>query len=108
MSLFKDCVKADVKGVFINNDEFASEHTLNGQTVICVVDTDTTDSADTDTGHRYEGVFVNAVTIYVDTNDIETRPVEGELLELDEVMHSVKTVSNEDGMLVIVAEVYEQ
>lgn len=108
MSRFKDCVNADVKSVFINKDEFADAHTLNGKTVICVVDKDLTEGADSDTGHRYEGVFVNAVTIYVDVNDIEARPVEGELIEFDDAMHSVKSVSVEEGVLVIVAEVYEQ
>lgn len=35
---FKDCVAADIHGVFLNNQEFASTHTIDGKEMDAVVD----------------------------------------------------------------------
>lgn len=104
MSAFKDTIAKDIKSVFINIDEFADEHSLNGKVVRCVVDKDLTMGAK----DNMVGVFMNAVTIYVAEKDIEKRPVEGALLELDDETYTVRNVSAEDGMLVIIAEAYNQ
>lgn len=90
--------------MFINPREFADEHCLNGDTVVCVIDKDLTQAAK----DSFVGVFVNAVTIYVATEDLAVRPVEGEMLELDGVFHTVRSVNAEGDVLVIVAEVNEQ
>ena len=37
---FKDCVAADIHGVFLNNQEFASTHTIDGKEMDAVVDDD--------------------------------------------------------------------
>ena len=108
MSAFKDTIAKDIKSVFINIDEFADEHDLNGKKVRCVVDKDITASAKDTIANPLEGVFVSAITIYVDAKDIDRKPVEGELLSLDKKRHIVCNVSVEDGMLVILAEVHDQ
>ncbi len=105
MSAFKEAIAKDVKGVFINLDEFADKHFINGDSVPCIVDKDVTKEKG---GITYEGVFINAITIYVAESDIERRPVEGEILDLDGVNHIVRNVSSEEGVLVILAEVNEQ
>ena len=66
----------------------------------------TKESADTLT-NPMEGVFINGITIYVKTGDIR-KPVEGEVLMIDGRMHLVKRVSDEMGLLTIVAESNEQ
>ena len=38
MSLFKDVLKEDLENVFLNIDEFASLHYINGKQIICIVD----------------------------------------------------------------------
>ena len=102
MSRFKRFVSLDVKRAFINKDEFAEEHMLNGERVTCVIDKDLTQDA------KNIGVFMNAITIYVETADIEEKPVEGELLDFDDKIYVVRSVSDEDKVLVIVAEANEQ
>jgi hypothetical protein len=102
MSLFKRLVSLDTKRVFINKDEFAEEHNLNGSNVVCVVDKNIIEDA------KQLGVFINAITIYVETADLNVPPVEGELLEFDGNIFVVRSVSDEDSMLVIVAEANEQ
>lgn len=108
MSNFKDAVKRDIHSVFINVDEFADTHAINGRQVKCVVDTDVTDEATGKGSVTFEGVFVNMLTIYVATADLEFRPVEGELLDLDDETYIVRKVSDEYGVLVILAEVNAQ
>lgn len=104
MSAFKDQLRKDAKAVFINLQEFADKHCLNGDTVACVIDKDLTQGAK----DSFVGVFVNAVTIYVATEDMAVRPVEGEMLEFDGVYHIVRSVNAEGDILSIVAEVNEQ
>ena len=104
MSAFKNAIAADIKNAFINTDEFADEHEINGVMIPCVIDKNITATAN---GEQLEGVFLNALTIYVDAADI-VAPVEGELLRVDGSLHIVRKVSNEMGVLEIVAEASEQ
>lgn len=107
MSGFKNAVKKDVKSVFINHDEFAESHTIDGVSVVCIVDKDITDGRD---GREinFEGVFLNTLTIYVSTADIENRPVEGQYIDFDGETYHVLNVSDEDGILAIIVEVNAQ
>ena len=102
MSRFKDAVAADVKSVFLNLDEFADMHDINGVKIRCVVDVDEIGEA-----AQFVGVFKNAVTVYVAVGDMEA-PVEGEIFRLDGSLHEVRRVNIEGDMLVIVAEANEQ
>lgn len=105
MSAFKDAVAADVISTFINLDEFADLHEIAGTVdVPCILDKIITQSNGSD---ALMGVFVNQLTIYVKVGDIET-PVEGQILSVDGSMHLVRSVSLEDGILVVVAEANEQ
>lgn len=108
MSAFKDAVKNDVKSVFINQDEFADEHVLNGQTVICVIDEDLTTTISDTVANPLYGVFVNMLKIYVSPDDLDSVPVEGEVLNVDDKICLVRKVSVEQGILVITAEANEQ
>lgn len=109
MSAFKDAVRKDVQTTFLNLDEFADYHEINGEQVTCVIDKDVTGEAPTAKGNvTIEGVFVNSVTVYVAENALRARPVEGERLEVDGSLHIVRSVSDEAGMWVIVAEEFGQ
>ena len=104
---FKSMLALDVDEVFLCGDEFAEMHRINDEWVECVIDELLTkESADTLT-NPMEGVFINGITIYVKTGDIR-KPVEGEVLMIDGRMHLVKRVSDEMGLLTIVAESNEQ
>lgn len=104
MSAFKDAISKDVKAVFINLDEFADEHTLDGKTIVCIVDKDITSEAD----KHFEGVFVTNITIYVDAKDMDAQPVEGQQIVFDDEYYFVRNVSVEAGIYAIVAEVNRQ
>lgn len=104
---FKAMVAHDVNAVFLNHGEFAEMHRLNDDLVECVIDELLTKEAADTLTNPMEGIFLNAITVYVKTGDIQ-KPVEGEVLMIDGRMHLVKSVSDEMGMLVIVAEANEQ
>lgn len=109
MSAFKEAVAKDNKSVFINLDEFAENHIINGDSVPCIVDKDIIqDAGNAYGGLEYKGVFLNILTIYIAETDIKRRPVEGELLNLDGENYTVQNVSAEQGILSIVAGVYAQ
>lgn len=105
MSAFKDAVAADIKGVFINSDEFAETHNLNGKSVLCVVDKN---SIVEGRDGKIEGVFLNSLSIHVSKDDLDSIPIEGEWLSIDGSFHIVRSVSEEMGVLVILAEANEQ
>lgn len=105
MSAFKDAVSSDIKGVFINALEFADEHTINGETVICVVDTDLIKERGTPSSSEYaEGVFLEQISIFVDKDDLPRVPVKGEMLRLDGDRYLVDNVSENMGVLEITIE----
>lgn len=104
MSRFKAAIQKDIKAVFLNLKEYGEWHTINGLKVQCLIDKNLTQDF---ANAQILGVFVNILTIYVDSSDMPT-PVEGEILSVDGSLHLVKSVSEEGGMLVIVAEANEQ
>jgi hypothetical protein len=104
MSAFKEAIQKDVENTFINLDEFASVHSLNGVEVPCIIDKDLTKPAQ----QNLEGVFLNTMTIYVKAADLDSRPVEGEMFKVDGSFHFVHSVSDEEGVYAIVCEANEQ
>lgn len=108
MSRFKAAVQNDIKSVFLNLEEYGEWHTLNGKEIRCLIDKNLIQDLGGSRGaSQIVGVFTNMQTIYVDSSDMPT-PVEGEILRVDGSLHLVKSVSEEGGMLVIVAEANEQ
>ena len=103
-SPFKKAVERDVNDVFINPDEFAEEHVINGDKGRCILDKIINEAHSEES---YVGVFVNQLTIYVKTGDILT-PAEGDLIQVDGSNHIVQSVSEEMGVLVIVADANKQ
>jgi hypothetical protein len=103
-SPFKKAVERDVNDVFINPDEFTEEHVINGDKVRCILDKIINEAHSEES---YVGVFVNQLTIYVKTGDILT-PAEGDLIQVDGSNHIVQSVSEEMGVLVIVADANKQ
>ena len=107
MSAFKDAVAKDI-AAFLNIDEFAEPHNLNGRDVVCIVDKDLTDPYKQTVSRSLEGIFVDAIIIYVRPENMERRPVENDLLYLDDNLYFVVNLSVENGLYVITAEVKNQ
>lgn len=103
MSLFKDTVKADVKNVFLNADEFSDRHKIDGVEIVCQIDTDVIDPKDGSISQPLYGVFANTITLYVSSEAMK-KPVEGQVLRIDDRRLSVRQVKDEMGIYVITLE----
>ena len=99
MSRFKDMVARDALTVFMNMEEFAEVHEINGRRLRCIIDTNEADTAPT----MYEGVYTLLTTVYVLSSEMRA-PAVDEILTIDGVIFVVKHVSDEDGLIVIKAE----
>lgn len=92
-------VARDALTVFMNMEEFAEVHDINGRRLRCIIDTNEADTAPS----LYEGVYTLLTTVYVLSSEIRA-PAVDEVFTIDNVMFVVKHVSDEDGLIVIKAE----
>ena len=104
MMNFKSMVALDIDKVFFNESEFADQHDINGQWLPCIIDQDVTQGADA----SLEGVFLNAISIYLKAGSLDDRPKENEPIYVDDRLYFVRSVSDESGCWVIVAEANNQ
>lgn len=104
MSVFKDMVANDIDAVFLNMDEFAEEHDLNGAICTCIVESPTTGER-FKTGKDYDGQdAIHGLTaiIHVKKADIGEMPVEDQDFSLDGSYSKVYSCTEHMGMLTIV------
>lgn len=97
---FKAQLEKDIAGVFINPSEFATEHSVDGTLVDCVVDDDIiNERTGLDPSMEYDGVFVVRKMLYIKESFFVDRPIEGQRIDLDGDYYYVKNVSANMGML---------
>lgn len=103
MSAFKDMLKADLDNVFINAEEFADEHELNGQTVTCVVQSPTEQEKYLQgLDYRgFDGVRGQTTIVHVKKEIIGEVPAEGEVITLDGELMLVDSCVDDMGLLSI-------
>lgn len=91
MATLKDYIKDFDLDTFINMDEFAEDHQINGETIKCVVDTDIFDERSTLSGDRSGGVFKDSISIFIKMSDIE-KPLIDEMMTVDDDHYRVVEV----------------
>jgi len=104
MSLFKDQVAADIAATFINFDEFATEHDIDGENLTIVLD------SNLNTGNKFkgvteDGVYLNHITFFVAENVLGYRPVENDHMTFDGYPCTVASCDEDFGLLEITLEV---
>ena len=73
-SPFKMQLQNDLTNVFMNSEEFAETHNINGvDGVTCVIDTDLTQALRPGLG-KYEGTFKETITLYIKEIDMQSKP----------------------------------
>lgn len=103
MSAFKEMVTEDMDDVFLNPEEFAEEHDLNGTVCTCIVESPTTEER-FEKGKDYDGQdAMHGLTaiIHVKKSDIEEMPSEGQSFSLDGSYSLVDSCTEHTGMLTI-------
>ena len=103
MSRFKEFVATDISQTFINGDEFAEPHNINGvDDIMCVIDDDIIQERSSYSYSEYaEGVFQSQKMVFVSVADLPERPVKGELFRLDGELYQVFECVENNGMLEI-------
>ncbi len=101
---FKDIVKADVYNVFLNLEEFADTHTVNGTEMPVLIDNNEQIEREKRSAKNIEGIFTNQRLIYVAASDFGPMPKQGSLLTMDNRMFRVADAVDEDGIYSITLE----
>ena len=108
MKTFKEQA-ADDLGVFLNADEFAETHTVNGVEVQAVLEGLTTKEFVQHRGHRisFEGVDARTVILHLRAADIPQKVARGNVLELDGEMYRIADTVDDMGLLTLTLEAGE-
>ena len=99
---FKDAVQGDI-GTFLNLDEFADEHDINGLKVASILDEDLKDR-DTSRSNKSdyaEGVFFVEVNLYVAAQDGIWLPVVGEFWRIAGKQYTFLNPTEDNGIYII-------
>ena len=91
MKTFKDYAQDFDLDTFINLDEFADDHLINGILLKCVIDNDIFDERSTLSGDRSGGVFKDMISIFIKKEDIE-KPLIDEMITVDDEDYRVVEV----------------
>ncbi len=106
MANFKDFVKCDLE-TFINLDEFAEIHHIDGAPVKSIIDSDVLQIYSNVKAEQYDGIYRSVLALYVKEDDLGYRPVRDQHLDIDGSIYIVDECSSEMGILKIVLGVAE-
>lgn len=92
MSAFLDMVDAD-REIFLNIDEFASEHVVDGEAIrVSLQDEELEEKDDT------RAVTKSSIVMYAKTEELHGRKMRGETIEIDDVGYIVESWLDEMGV----------
>lgn len=97
---FKDQIAADM-AAFINPNEFAEEHFINGQAMACVVDEDLSKQRGTRQSENYDGIYGRYLTVFVVESVLGYRPERDQKMTVDNEWFIVLDCAANSGMLEI-------
>jgi len=106
MAGLKDFIKQDLD-TFINMNEFAEIHNIDGVPVKSIIDSDVLQIYSNVKAEQYDGVYRSVLALYVKEDDLGYRPVRDQHLNIDGAIYIVDECSSEMGILKIVLGVAE-
>lgn len=95
MSAFQDMVMAD-RDIFLNRDEFASVHRVDGKEITCLLQNEDMDSAS-----GFEGLGKNAISIQAKTEDMPGARISGDSLNVDGRDYTILRWDEAEGMATV-------
>lgn len=99
---FKECVAADIFGVFLNDQEFSDKHMVNGKEMTVQVDENELLERDKASGGTHtDGLYKSRRLIFVARSEFGPRPANGSMLSLDGRKYKVVKSTEEAGILAI-------
>lgn len=102
MMSFKELVDQDNRTVFMNLDEFADTHVINGKEIQCIIDNN--EMIDREKRYQYkrslyaDGVYLKEVLLYVKAEDFGPLPAVGRALTLDKKSYIISDAIDEGGI----------
>ena len=102
MMSFKELVEQDNRTVFMNLDEFADIHVINGKEMLCIIDNN--EMIDREKRYQYkrslyaDGVYLKEVLLYVKAEDFGPLPAVGRSLTLDKKSYIISDAIDEGGI----------
>lgn len=97
----KEQMAADIAAVFLNQDENADWHDINGQQVLCIVDEDISKQRTNRQSDNYDGIFSRQITVFIAEMDLGYRPERNQKMTVDSECFLVLNCSASEGMLEI-------
>jgi hypothetical protein len=98
---FKQLLADDIGDVFLDLDEFATKHTINGQSVDCVTDEDVSLKRGSRQSEDFDGIYARRLTVFVRESDIGYRPERDQKMAVDGEWYMVVDCAADAGMLEI-------
>lgn len=105
LSVLKKMIADDVKKIFLNENELADKHIIDGIEIECIID----DSIDNVMGQRMqyaEDINITSKILFIKEGYIEYPDI-GQQIELDGKLYSVKKAIDNMGMYEILLEAYD-
>lgn len=102
---FKTQIAKDIAKAFLNADEFADTHDIDGVSVVCVIDTDILHERSTLVS---DAVFGNQIALHVSASALSDKPVHNQLMRIDDGLYLVREVAENMGMYTITLESAEE
>jgi hypothetical protein len=102
MSNLKSYLNNDLQ-TFLNVDEFAEYHDIDGQEVLAIIESDQLNERPRHPAELYrltDGIYQSSITIYVKSTDYD-KPVVGQRIYVDGEDYYVVSVAEENGLLKI-------
>lgn len=101
---FKDIIKHDVERTFLNEDEFAEKHIVDGKEMTIIIDNNELLEREKKEKQIDNGIFKKQVLFYVSACEFGRLPRIGRLLELDGKKYIVTDAIREGAMYSILLE----
>lgn len=98
---FKDMMAADILAVFLNTDEFADMHNINGQQIACVIDEDISKQRGTRQSESFDGIYAHQLTVFISESDLGYRPERDQKMTIDGEWYLVIDCAAAGGVLEI-------
>lgn len=99
---FKEQIAQDNKAVFMNEDEFAEKHIINGVEMPCTIDNN--ELIDREKRYQYkkslyaDGIYLKQLLIFVRAEDFGALPAIGRSITFDKKAYIIADAINEDGI----------
>lgn len=104
MSKFKEAVQKDVFNVFLNIDEFADDHIIDGKSMPAIIDENEAGEREIKYVGYGSGTYKRHLLVYVPEASFGPLPIIGRTLTLDGKTYRIHDAVNESGVHAITLE----